>query len=335
MAHTVPTFNLQELLRPNTPPPASFLECLQNKGIFYLSHTGLTDADHASARETCVSFFRHGSDTAKQSVTLPDRNARRGFSGLGWESTAVVTDTGSFSDYSTCYSMGVADNLFPSEDFRRIWQDYFDKMYAACRAAARVVLEAAGGPEPQGGMDAFLDCEPLLRLRYFPDVPPERVAEREPLRMGAHYDLSVITLVHQTACENGFVSLQCEVGGQFVDLPTKKDTMVVFCGAVGTIVSGGRIKAPKHRVRAPGQDQMVGSGRTSSVFFLRPKPSFSFSVPQAVEWGFDVRIPSETANFGDWLGGNYVNMRRDGDAAAIDAAPAAPPVAAPATTAVA
>jgi deacetoxycephalosporin-C synthase/deacetoxycephalosporin-C hydroxylase len=164
-------------------------------------------------------------------------------------------------------------------------------------------------------MDDFLDCEPLLRLRYFPEVPEERVAEEQPLRMGAHYDLSTITLVHQTACENGFVSLQCEVDGEFVDLPTRPDTMVVFCGAVGTLVSKGLIKAPKHRVKSPGRDQRVGSGRTSSVFFLRPKPTFSFNVPQAIEWGFNIRIPTETTTFGDWLGGNYVNMRRDAAAA--------------------
>ncbi|KAG6014638.1 hypothetical protein E4U43_006318 [Claviceps pusilla] len=327
---SIPTFNLQELLHPNRSLTASFLQCLQTKGIFYLSHSGLLDADHTPARETCLSFFHHASDTAKQSVTLQDSTARRGFSSLGRESTAVVTNTGSFTDYSICYSMGVADNLFPSEPFRLLWQDYFDSMDRTCRQVARVVLEASGAEDPHGGMDAFLDrCEPLLRLRYFPDVPPERVAEREPLRMGAHYDLSVITLIHQTACQNGFVSLQCELDdGRFVDVPTREDTMVVLCGAVGTILSGGTIKAPRHRVTAPDGDHMQGSSRTSSVFFLRPEGSFRFSVPLAREWGFDVRIPAETATFGDWLGGNYVNMRVEGgdaddDAPIFTAAPAA------------
>ncbi|KAG5999640.1 hypothetical protein E4U54_001741 [Claviceps lovelessii] len=276
---SIPTFNLQELLHPSRSLSASFLECLQAKGIFYLSHSGLLDADHTPARETCLSFFHHASDTAKQSVTLQDSTARRGFSSLGRESTAVVTNTGSFTDYSR-------------EPFRLLWQDYFDGMSRTCRQVARVVLEASGAEEPHGAMDAFLDrCEPLLRLRYFPDVPPER-------------DLSVITLIHQTACRNGFVSLQCELDdGRFVDVPTRDDTMVVLCGA---------IKAPRHRVTAPDGDHMQGSSRTSSVFFLRPEGTFRFSVPLAREWGFDVRIPAETATFGDWLGGNYVNMRVEG-----------------------
>ncbi|KAK2595223.1 hypothetical protein QQS21_007076 [Conoideocrella luteorostrata] len=314
MAEKVPTFNLQDLKAGHHHD--SFKDCLTKKGIFFLSNTGLTDQDHASARQTCMSFFQTASEASKRAVTLPDRNARRGFSGLGWESTAVVTETGQFSDYSTCYSMGVKNNLFPDEQFERIWQDYFDKMYAASQETARVVLQTVGAGEPVGGLDDFLDCEPLLRLRYFPEVPEERVAEEEPLRMGAHYDLSTITLVHQTACQNGFVSLQCEVDGEFVDLPTKPDTMVVFCGAVGTLASNGQIKAPKHRVKAPGREHRLGSSRTSSVFFLRPKPSFSFNVPQAIKWGFNIRIPTDTATFGDWLGGNYVNMRRDTAAAA-------------------
>lgn len=308
MAEKVPTFSLQDLKAGRN--KASFKECLTKKGIFFLTHTGLTDADHAAARETCVSFFKTGSEAEKKAVTLGNRNARRGFSGLEWESTAVVTETGQFSDYSTCYSMGIDNNLFPNREFENTWQGYFDKMYSASQDTARVVLDAVDA-KPVDGVDSFLDCEPLLRLRYFPDVPENRVAEEEPLRMGAHYDLSTITLVHQTACQNGFVSLQCEVDGEFVDLPTKPDSMVVFCGAVGTLVSNGQIKAPKHRVKSPGRDQRTGSSRTSSVFFLRPKPSFSFNVPQAIEWGFNIRIPTETTTFGDWLGGNYVNMRRD------------------------
>ncbi|KAG6018833.1 hypothetical protein E4U41_003555, partial [Claviceps citrina] len=323
MADQVPTFSLRDLLAAQSDgaPLTALLDCLTTKGIFYLTDTGLSDADHAAARETCLSFFRHASDEAKRAVTLPDRNARRGFSGLGWESTAVITETGSFSDYSTCYSMGRAGNLFPDREFGAVWQAYFDKMYDASRAVARVVLEAAAAADGEHGkdkdkdpgldldpdldLDDFLDCDPLLRLRCFPDVPDERVAEQEPLRMGAHYDLSTITLVHQTACANGFVSLQCDLAGRFVDLPTRPDTMVVFCGAVATLVSGGRIRAPLHRVTSPARDQRHGSSRTSSVFFLRPKPSFRFSVPQAVGWGFNVRSPAETTTFGDWLGGNY------------------------------
>lgn len=322
----VPSFSLADLKAGKG--REELAACVVNKGIFYLIDSGLTDEDHTAARETCVDFFVNGSETEKKAVTLGDRNARRGFSGLEWESTAVVTETGQYSDYSTCYSMGIDNNLFPNDGFQGVWQSYFDRMYATCQDTARAVL-AAVNAKPIEGVDDFLDCEPLLRLRYFPEVPEDRVAEEEPLRMGPHYDLSTITLVHQTACKNGFVSLQVEVDGEFVDLPTKDNAMVVFCGAVGTLVSQGQIKAPKHRVKSPGKDQRIGSSRTSSVFFLRPKPDFTFNVKNAIKWGFNVRIPEEETTFGHWLGGNYVNMRRDKEAK--EEAAAAAPAAAAAT----
>ncbi|KAG5927369.1 hypothetical protein E4U42_002312 [Claviceps africana] len=131
-------------------------------------------------------------------------------------------------------------------------------------------------------MYAFLDCKPL--------------------RMGAHYDLSIITLVHQTACDNGF----CEVCGRFVDLPTRPDTVVVFCGAVGTLV-----RRRQHQgAQAPRQSPLPRPDARQ-----QPHVERLLLAPQADESGFDVRIPSETATFGDWLGGNYVNMRQDADAA--------------------
>jgi len=312
MASKVPVFSLSDLK--SGKGLSELAAAVAEKGIFYISDCGLTDEDHKEARETYVDFFKNGSQDEKRSVTLEDRNARRGFSGLEWESTAVVTDTGKYSDYSTCFSMGIGNNMFPNSKFEGTWQSYFDRMYQTTKDVASAVLTSVGAT-PDKGIEDFLECDPLLRLRYFPEVPEDRVAEKEPLRMGPHYDLSIITLVHQTACANGFVSLQCEVDGEFVDLPTRPDAMVVFCGAVGTLATEGQIKAPKHRVKSPGHEQRLGSSRTSSVFFLRPKPDFSFNVKQAREWGFNVLIPEERTTFSDWLGGNYVNMRRDTPAA--------------------
>lgn len=181
-------------------------------------------------------------------------------------------------------------------------------MYDASREVARQVLRTMG-TEPEGGTEAFVHCEPLLRFRYFPEVPEHRSAEEEPLRMAPHDDLSTVTLIQQTPCPNGFVSLQYEVGGTFVDLPARPDAVVVFCGAVATLVTDGRVKAPRHHVAAPRRNQIAGSSRTSSVFFLRPNADFTFSVPLARECGLDISLDGETATFQDWIGGNYVNIR--------------------------
>lgn len=173
--------------------------------------------------------------------------------------------------------------------------------------AARQVLNAIGAI-CEGGTDSFLDCDPVLRFRNFPEVPEHRCAERQPLRMAPHYDLSIITLIHQTPCPNGFVSLQCDVGGTFVDLPPIADSVIVMCGAVATLVSGGKVRAPKHQVSALASDQRVGSSRTSSVFFLRPKSDFKFSIALAKACGLDISLTGNTASFKEWIGGNYVEM---------------------------
>jgi len=304
---TVPTFDLTELQ--NGVRQDEFRSCLLEKGVFYLKGSGLAEADHKSAREAAVGFFEHGSAEERKAVTSPIPTIRRGYSGLESESTAQITNTGKYSDYSMSYSMGTSDNLFPTPEFEATWTRYFDKLYGATQKVARQVLDAAGA-RPEGGLNAFLDCEPLLRLRYFPEVPEDRVAEEQPLRMAPHYDLSIVTLIHQTPCPNGFVSLQCEVGGTFVELPAIPDTMLVFCGAVSTLAADGKVKAPKHHVASPAQDQRVGSSRTSSVFFLRPNSDFAFSVPRAKELGFDVSLPGDIATFNDWIGGNYINIRK-------------------------
>lgn len=49
----------------------------------------------------------------------------------------------------------------------------------------------------------------------------------------------------------------------YSDVPAVPDTLLVICGAVATLVSEGKINAPRHHVVAPGEDKRVGSGRTS------------------------------------------------------------------------
>jgi isopenicillin N synthase-like dioxygenase len=307
---TIPTFTLADLT--TGARQDELRHCLTKVGVFYLSEYGTTESDHQVANKAAVDFFLNATDAEKEDVTINNETIRRGYSKLGAESTAVVTNTGKYSDYSMCYSMGLADNLFPDPAFEEIWTLYFNRLYGISQDVARAVLSTAGNFT--GDLDSFLDCEPLLRLRYFPDVPENRTAEEQPLRMAPHYDISIVTLIHQTPCANGFVSLQAEVDGELVDLPADPEAIVVLCGAVARLATEGTIVAPKHHVGAPPADRREGSSRTSSVFFMRPKPDYEISVPMARQVGFDVSLTGETATFEEWIGGNYVNMRKTADA---------------------
>jgi len=289
----------------------AFRKTLFERGVFYLRESELMRREHQKAKDIVMGLFENASPEERAALKNMTPNIRRGFSDLEAESTARITNGGEYTDYSMAYSIGLSDNLFPSRAFEDIWTSYFDHFYATTQEAARSVLIAADAKLDED-MDAFLDCDPLLRFRYFPEVPEERCAEQEPRRMAPHYDLSIITTIQQTPCANGFVSLQVEVDGRYVDLPPIPGCMVVFCGAVAPLVTGGNIKAPRHQVVSPTIRQRVGSARTSSVFFLRPKLDFRFSVPLAKACGLEVEFTGETATFGEWIGNNYVNLRTAG-----------------------
>ncbi len=302
---TISVFNLGELRKGLH--QTEFRRCLTETGVLYLRDYGMSEDQHQLARETIMRFFEQSSEDEKKSVINTVPNIRRGYSQLESESTAKVTNAGEYTDYSINYSMGISGNLFPSREFEEAMTPHFQSFYRVAQRAGKQVLNTIGAVCDES-IDSFLECDPVWRFRYFPEVPEHRSAEHQPLRMAPHYDLSIITLIHQTPCPNGFVSLQCEINGTYVDMPPVPDSLVVFCGAVLALVSNGQTKAPKHRVLAPSSSQRVGSNRTSSVFFLRPKSSFTFSVPLAKACGFDVSLAGETATFQEWIGGNYVNL---------------------------
>ncbi|MFE0171105.1 2OG-Fe(II) oxygenase family protein [Streptomyces sp. NPDC059002] len=302
---TVPIFSLAALKKGID--QEQFRACVTEMGVFYLTDSGVSESDHRLATDTATDFFTHGTPEEKQAVTTKVPTMRRGYSALGAESTAQVTNTGTYTDYSMSFSMGISDNLFPSQRFETVWTDYFDRLYASAQETARLILESTGTYDA-GDMDTLLDCDPVLRLRYFPEVPEDRAAEQEPRRMAPHYDLSIMTFIHQTPCANGFVSLQAEIGGEMVSLPVVPDAVIVLCGAIAPLATQGAVPAPKHHVRSPGAGLRAGSDRTSSVFFLRPSTDFTFSVPKAREYGLDVSLDAETATFGEWIGTNYVTM---------------------------
>lgn len=302
---TVPTFALDALNRGERMD--ELRRCVTHHGAFYLEVDEAVFAAYAAAGEAAMRFFTTADDEAKRAVTNPSPSMRRGFSPLGSESTARSTNVGDYSDYAMVYSMGISDNMFPSAEFERIWNVYFDLHYRISQQTAKAVLTSMD-VQLVADLDALLDCNPVLRYRYYPDVPEDRCAEQQPNRMAPHYDLSIVSLIVQTPSPNGFVSLQVEIDGEFVDVPARPGCVVVFCGSVAPLLSDGKIKAPQHRVVSPEQSQSIGSHRTSSVLFLRPRSEFTFSVPLAKSLGMGTHLAGELATFGEWCGDSYMEM---------------------------
>lgn len=299
---TIPIFSLADLQ--DDARKEDFRRCLLEKGVFYLKDHGTSKSDYQEFEKITIDFFNNATDLEKATVNNKNPNTRRGFSELESESTAKITNTGSYTDYSMCYSMGMSDNLFPSSEFAIVWRKHFKQLNKLAQIIAKEVLRVSGDSS-ELFKESLLDCDPVLRFRNFPVVPEYRCAEDEPLRMAPHYDLSIVTLIHQTKCPNGFVSLQCNFDGSLIELPPIPNTMIVMCGAVASVISGGKVKAPVHQVVAPSRGQRVGSNRTSDVFFLRPKPELELSVPVAKACGLNIDVDSEKITFREWIGGNY------------------------------
>lgn len=306
---TIPIFSLCDLISANR--KEEFRQCLLEKGVFYLVDHAISESEYKNFLTTSIDFFNNATDVERSKVRNVNPATRRGFSELESESTAQVTAGGNYTDYSTCYSMGMSNNVFPSEEFEKIWTSHFNHLYDLAKTVAKEVIRASTDYS-EDYLDTLVDCDPVLRFRNFPEVPDHRCAEDEPLRMAAHYDLSIITLINQTKCPNGFVSLQCNFDGDVVDLPPLENALIVMCGAVASIITNNKVKAPMHQVVAPTRDLRVGSDRTSNVFFLRPKPEFELSVSVAKSCGINIDVDKEKTTFEEWIGGNYRNQKTSG-----------------------
>ena len=84
----IPSFSLTELkegMHQDT-----FRKCLTQIGAFYLENSGISDADHEPARITGLRFFEHSNSAEQKAATSPIPTARRGFSRLESESTALL-----------------------------------------------------------------------------------------------------------------------------------------------------------------------------------------------------------------------------------------------------
>ena len=194
-------FQLSELLSMDV--PERFRRQVVDYGFFYLQVHGIADSLHEGAKGAAMSLFIDGSIETKQLLKPARKDVRRGYSDLEAESTAFVTNSGSFSDYSMCFSMGSNENVFPSKAFETAWTSYYAALKVLSEHVARAVMAGAAGLRDDA-VDALFPCEPLLRLRYFPEVPDHRTADRIPMRMASHYDLSIVTLVQQTPVRKRF-----------------------------------------------------------------------------------------------------------------------------------
>jgi isopenicillin N synthase-like dioxygenase len=277
----------------------SLRESVTQSGFLYVKNHGITDEEIESIANATRRFFGR----PEEYKAAFDRHREvRGYTGYRFESTARFFGTSRGKDLCMKYTMGpelspeevrqrttseedvasnaYSPNVFPDDPgFRDAWVRYYDGIHRA----SIDLLEALGDaldlePESRNVWNEMLVEKSCGELRYlqYPDVPRSACADvpgNAGDRMAAHFDLDVITLLHQTPCDNGFVSLEAKIDADsaaFVKIPAIHGTFVVNLGEVLRLLTGGRVKATVHRVARPPQSHHRGSARDVLVFFQAP-----------------------------------------------------------------
>ena len=276
-----------------------------------LPHVDLSESDYLSSlrRGLCETGFFYLRDSAAGAKRLQDLRAEtasfmsgsveekarmsqflRGYAALGSEHTEAGFGTGEYGEGDLCekYTIGVTpdpedrrkapeyysapeaqrffgQNIFPNSDFRQAWLIYFESLSRTAETLLGAVRQALNLPESEWSEETSRPVS-ILRFLNYPETSSNS------LRMAAHYDDNLLTLLHQSVPENGFDSLQVMLPNEthWRSVPAQDDFFVVNVGEALMYLTEGRVVATKHRVASVPEHLREGSARTSAAFFCTP-----------------------------------------------------------------
>lgn len=270
-------------------------DAVTNSGFLYVKNHGISNAEIEAISNETRAFY---SKPEAYKGEFDKHSDIRGYSSYRSESIARFFKTGKGKDLCMKYTMGpeltpeevqarissdadlaskaYSPNVYPNPAFRNAWVSYYSAVH---RVSVRL-LELMGDALDLDEESRQIWREMLIdnsagEVRYlqYPDVPLAACSDIEGNgtdRIAAHFDLGVITLLHQTPCANGFVSLEAKLGENFVKVPAIKGTLVVNLGEVIRLLTGGRVRATVHRVVRPTQEWHRHSARDVVAFFQAP-----------------------------------------------------------------
>lgn len=297
---------------------------LVDTGFFYLrDHEIPSELLEAVRTETAKFFSLPDSEKNKYAGFM------RGFAGLRSEDIESGFGTGEYGGGDLCekFTLGreptageraedisyyeapeaqqfFAPNLIPHPEFGRVWHEYFAHMEKLSVRLMDAVRATLGLPADKWKQWINRPASAMRFLSY-----PEIASDG--LRMAAHYDDNLLTLLHQSTPENGFSALQVMLPGEDRWRGVEPDDrfFVVNVGDALMYLTGGRAVATKHRVLNPPEDQIAGGARTSIAFFYLPnwncplRPVFPDSIDRSLgeareEFGLDaLRDPDGSIPF--------------------------------------
>jgi isopenicillin N synthase-like dioxygenase len=179
-------------------------------------------------------------------------------------------------------------NLFPDEEFRHAWEEYYVLMELLC---GRLLDRSPQLLDFDRGVWAEQTSSPTSVMRFL-----AYLACDHPLRMAAHYD-TLLTIIHQSVPPNGFAALQVQLeqGSDWQSVVPNDDQFALNVGETLTFLSGGVVRATKHRVIGPATNEVSGSERTSLAFFQLP--NWNAKLWPALAEGMDEGIGRQSTKF--------------------------------------
>lgn len=167
-------------------------------------------------------------------------------------------------DLKEFYQIGINHNLFPNEDFKRI----FLQLYNELEDCSKILLRALT-PSLKLNNDYFDNIlkkgNHILRLLHYPPINENEPSDA--VRAAAHEDINLITLL-VAAKGKGLQLLDND--GNWVDIETEQGDIVVDTGDMMSRITNNHLPATTHRVINGDQ---IDQSRYSMPFFCHPDPS--------------------------------------------------------------
>jgi isopenicillin N synthase-like dioxygenase len=187
-------------------------------GFLYLTNYGMTldemTAFVSTVQDTIVPL------SEEQRASLVD-GGLAGYKPLGAESTAKLLNTGMLDDLCWKYTWLETGGPAPNEAFKTCMQAYYTQMETVASSLLKALAKVFElDLHRLINVDQSVAGRGVLRFLNYEQVP-DQYCHDEPrdVRMGAHPDLDILTLLYQQPSPNGVPSLQACIADTWVDVP--------------------------------------------------------------------------------------------------------------------
>nr|Q48739.1 RecName: Full=Isopenicillin N synthase; Short=IPNS [Lysobacter lactamgenus]CAA39983.1 isopenicillin N synthase [Lysobacter lactamgenus] len=198
-------------------------------------------------------------------------------------------------------------NIWPDEarhpGMRRFYEAYFSDVFDVAAVILRGFAIALGREESfferHFSMDDTLSAVSLIRYPFLENYPPLKLGpDGEKLSFEHHQDVSLITVLYQTAIPN----LQVETAEGYLDIPVSDEHFLVNCGTYMAHITNGYYPAPVHRVK------YINAERLSIPFFANL--SHASAIDPFAPPPYAPARGNPTVSYGDYLQHGLLDLIR-------------------------